>query len=81
MTEAEAKAEAADALIDDIDDKGQPTKRPGILKDKLPNPYPNKVAAAKANNGSVPPDLTTIVLGRHGGEDYIFCLLTGTFIL
>jgi ubiquinol-cytochrome c reductase cytochrome c1 subunit len=79
MTEAEAKAEAADSLIDDIDDKGQPVKRPGILKDRLPSPYPNKVAAAKANNGAVPPDLTTIVLGRHGNENYIYSLLTSYF--
>lgn len=43
MTEQEAKAEAAEALINDFDDKGQPIQRPGVLTDKLPNPYPNKV--------------------------------------
>lgn len=79
MTEEEAKAEAADALINDVDDKGQPIQRPGILTDKLPDPYPNKKAAAAANNGAAPPDLSLMSLARHGGDDYIFSLLTGYF--
>ncbi|KAI1704174.1 cytochrome c1 family domain-containing protein [Ditylenchus destructor] len=76
MTKDEAKAEAAEALIDDLDDEGKPIKRPGILTDGLPNPYPNAKAAAAANSGSAPPDLSLISLGRHGGENYIFSLLT-----
>jgi len=79
LTEEEAKAEAADVLIDDLDDKGVPIKRPGIVNDKLPDPYPNKRAAAAANNGSAPPDLTLMALARHGGDDYLFSLLTGYF--
>merc|ERR1712156_346840 len=35
-----------------------------------------KAEAAYANNGAVPPDLSYIALARHGGEDYIFHLLT-----
>merc|ERR1712141_110945 len=34
-------------------------------------------AAKAANNGALPPDLTFIVNARHGGEDYVFSLLTG----
>jgi len=79
MTEEEAKAEAAEAMIDDIDDKGVPMKRPGILTDRLPNPYPNKRAAMAANNGSAPPDLSLMGWARHGGDDYIYSLLTGYF--
>ncbi|VDP06887.1 unnamed protein product [Heligmosomoides polygyrus] len=79
MTEEEAKAEAADALINDVNDKGAPIQRPGILTDKLPDPYPNKKAAAAANNGAAPPDLSLMSLARHGGDDYIFALLTGYF--
>lgn len=45
--------------------------------DKLPKPYENDEAARHANNGALPPDLSWIVLARHGGEDYIFALLTG----
>ncbi|CAJ0593926.1 unnamed protein product [Cylicocyclus nassatus] len=79
MTEEEAKAEAAEALINDVDDKGVAIQRPGILTDKLPAPYPNKKAAAAANNGAAPPDLSLMALARHGGDDYIFALLTGYF--
>lgn len=43
MTKEEAKTEAAEAQINDFDDKGVPIKRSGILTDTLPPPYPNKV--------------------------------------
>ncbi|GMT28670.1 hypothetical protein PFISCL1PPCAC_19967 [Pristionchus fissidentatus] len=79
MTEEEAKAEAAEATINGLNDRGQSIQRPGILTDSLPNPYPNKKAAAAANNGAAPPDLSLMSLARHGGDDYIFALLTGYF--
>uniref|UniRef100_A0A0N5BKY1 Cytochrome c domain-containing protein n=1 Tax=Strongyloides papillosus TaxID=174720 RepID=A0A0N5BKY1_STREA len=79
MTEEEAKAEAAEATIHDKDDRGQPITRPGVLNDTLPDPYPNKKAAAAANNGAAPPDLSLMSLARHGGDDYIFALLTSYF--
>ncbi|CAG9828957.1 unnamed protein product [Diabrotica balteata] len=77
-TEAEAKAEAEEQMIEDgPDDTGNYFKRPGKLSDYFPSPYPNEEAARAANNGSYPPDLSYIVSARHGGEDYIFALLTG----
>jgi len=76
MTKDEAKTEAADAMVRDFDDKGEPITRPGILTDNLASPYPNKKAAAAANNGAAPPDLSLMAFARHGGEDYIFALLT-----
>lgn len=51
--------------------------RPGKLSDYFPSPYPNEEAARAANNGAYPPDLSYIALARHGGEDYLFALLTG----
>lgn len=51
--------------------------RPGKLSDAFPSPYPNEEAARAANNGAFPPDLSYIVLARHGYENYIFSLLTG----
>ena len=51
--------------------------RPGKLSDYFPSPYPNEEAARAANNGAYPPDLSFISLARHGGEDYLFALLTG----
>lgn len=43
-------------------------QRPGKLSDYIPGPYPNEEAARAANNGAYPPDLSYIVLARHGGK-------------
>lgn len=64
-------------IVDGPNDSGEMFKRPGKINDYLPAPYPNEDAAAAANNGAAPPDLSLIVLGREGNEDYIFSLLTG----
>jgi ubiquinol-cytochrome c reductase cytochrome c1 subunit len=78
MTEDEAKAEAADVMVvDGPDETGAMFERPGKLADKFPRPYPNDEAAKAANNGALPPDLTFITGARHGGENYVFALLTG----
>merc|ERR1712027_203233 len=37
----------------------------------------NDAAAAAANNGAIPPDLSYIILARHGNEDYVYHLLNG----
>lgn len=42
--------------------------RPARPSDYIPSPYPNEDAAAAANNGAAPPDLSLIILGRHGNE-------------
>jgi len=78
MTEEEAKAEAEEAQVEDgPNDAGDMFMRPGKLSDHFPAPYKNEQQARAANNGALPPDLSYIVLARHGGEDYIFSLLTG----
>lgn len=79
MTEEEAKAEAAEVLVDEKEpnDEGKIYQRPGKLFDKIKDPYPNKKAAMAANNGAYPPDLSVITYARHGGEDYVFSLLVG----
>ncbi|XP_074644590.1 cytochrome c1, heme protein, mitochondrial-like [Tubulanus polymorphus] len=77
-TEDEAKAEAAEVMIKDgPDEEGNMFERPGKLADGFPAPYANDEAARAANNGALPPDLSYITLARHGGEDYLFALLTG----
>ncbi|XP_052815428.1 cytochrome c1, heme protein, mitochondrial-like isoform X2 [Mya arenaria] len=74
----EAKAEAAEStVVDGPNGEGEMFERPGKLTDVLPSPYPNPEAAAAANNGAKPPDLTFITRARHGGADYIYSLLTG----
>uniref|UniRef100_A0A665SX67 Cytochrome c1, heme protein, mitochondrial n=1 Tax=Echeneis naucrates TaxID=173247 RepID=A0A665SX67_ECHNA len=77
-TEAEVKAIAEEVeVVDGPDESGEMFTRPGKLSDYFPKPYPNPEAARAANNGALPPDLSYIVNARHGGEDYVFSLLTG----
>lgn len=77
-TEAEAKALAEEVEVQDgPDENGELFMRPGKISDYFPKPYPNPEAARAANNGALPPDLSYIVNARHGGEDYVFSLLTG----
>ncbi|XP_066288540.1 cytochrome c1, heme protein, mitochondrial-like [Branchiostoma lanceolatum] len=77
-TEEEAKALAEEIeVLDGPDEEGEMFMRPGKLSDYFPQPYANEEAARAANNGAYPPDLSYIILARHGGEDYVFSLLTG----
>nr|XP_033789224.1 cytochrome c1, heme protein, mitochondrial [Geotrypetes seraphini] len=77
-TEAEAKAIAEEYdVLDGPNEEGEMFTRPGKLSDYFPKPYANTEAARAANNGALPPDLSYIVNARHGGEDYVFSLLTG----
>ncbi|KAG6007169.1 cytochrome c1 [Claviceps maximensis] len=78
LTVDEAKALAEEnEYPGEPDDQGEIQMRPGKLADYIPDPYKNEEAARAANNGALPPDLSLIVKGRHGGCDYIFSLLTG----
>uniref|UniRef100_A0AAQ4R6S3 Cytochrome c-1 n=1 Tax=Gasterosteus aculeatus aculeatus TaxID=481459 RepID=A0AAQ4R6S3_GASAC len=77
-TEEEAKTIAEEVeVVDGPDESGEMFTRPGKLSDYFPKPYANPEAARNANNGALPPDLSYIVNARHGGEDYVFSLLTG----
>jgi len=72
------KALAAEAQIADIDtETGEPVMRDGTAADRFPNPYPNATAAAAANGGAAPPDLSVMAKARHGGANYIYSLMTG----
>jgi len=78
FTEEEMKAFASeDKISDEFDDNGEPKERSRKLFDTLPAPYSNEQQARAANNKALPPDLSLIKKARHGGEDYIFALLTG----
>lgn len=72
------KALAAEFEIADIDtETGESIMRPGTAADRFPNPYPNATAAAAANGGAAPPDLSVMAKARHGGAEYIYSLLSG----
>jgi ubiquinol-cytochrome c reductase cytochrome c1 subunit len=72
------KALAKSVQIADIDtETGEPLMREGTAADRFPSPYPNATAAAAANGGAAPPDLSVMAKARHGGANYIYSLLTG----
>ena len=72
------KALAAEVNVPDIDtETGEPITRPATPADHFPRPYPNATAAAAANGGAAPPDLSVMAKARHGGADYIYSLLSG----
>jgi ubiquinol-cytochrome c reductase cytochrome c1 subunit len=56
---------------------GESMTRPGKPVDYFPMVYANDTAAAAANNGAIPPDLSLITKARHGGAPYVYSLLTG----
>ena len=77
-TASEAKAIAEEVEVQDGPNEiGDMYARPGKLSDYFQPPYANENAARAANRGAYPPDLSLIAKARHGGEDYIFALLTG----
>jgi len=71
------KALAKDIQIADIDDTGQPEKRPGTTADHFPAPFANEKAARAANGGALPPDMSLLARAREGGADYIKAIVTG----
>lgn len=77
FSEAEVKAIAAEYSYPSIDDDGEPTDRAGVPNDKFHSPYANKEAAAAANGGAIPPDLSLIIKAREDGANYVYSLLTG----
>ena len=72
------KALAAEIQVADIDtETGEAVMRNAVPADRFPSTYPNRTAAAAANGGAVPPDLSVMAKARHGGANYIYSLLTG----
>lgn len=78
FTEDEVKNMTAELDVEDgPDENGEMFERPGKPSDKHPSPYRNEEEGRMANAGAYPPDLSLMVKARHGGEDYLFALLTG----
>jgi ubiquinol-cytochrome c reductase cytochrome c1 subunit len=62
---AQAQTVAASYQIQDgPNDAGDMFERPGRLSDRFPSPFPNPEAAAAANNGKAPPDLSLMAKAR-----------------
>ncbi len=63
--EQQVIALAAEYEVEDGPDSfGDMFFRPAIPADRFPSPFPNVQAAASANNGAVPPDLSLIAKAR-----------------
>jgi ubiquinol-cytochrome c reductase cytochrome c1 subunit len=76
--DAEVKAIAAAVQVPGIDPTtGEATMRPGTPTDYMVGPYANDIAAAAANGGKIPPDLSLITKARHDGAAYVHSLLVG----
>ena len=78
LSEGTVKAIAAEYTISDgPNDDGDMFERPGKPSDRFPSPFANMKAAAAANGGAAPPDLSLIAKARKGHENYMASLLTG----
>ena len=66
----EAKAIAAQfEVTDGPNEDGEMFTRPGRLSDKFISPFPNVKAAAAANGGAYPPDMSVLAKARKGGAN------------
>ncbi|CAM5451022.1 ubiquinol-cytochrome c reductase cytochrome c1 subunit [Aquamicrobium terrae] len=79
-SEAQIKTLAAEYTIHDgPNDEGDMFDRPGIPSDHFPAPFPNHQAAAAANGGAAPPDLSLIAKARgveRGFPQFVFDIFT-----
>lgn len=79
-SEGQLKALAAEYEIEDgPNSDGEMFKRPGVLSDHFPAPFPNEEAAAAANNGAAPPDFSLIAKARgveRGFPTFVFDIFT-----
>jgi ubiquinol-cytochrome c reductase cytochrome c1 subunit len=74
--EEEVQALAAEYQIDDgPNDDGEMFARPGKPYDRLPAPFPNPQAAAAANGGATPPDLSLIAKARGVSRGVFWSLI------
>ncbi len=60
-----------------MDEDGNLLMRTALPSDRFVSPYPNAKAAAAANGGAMPPDLSLMYKARADGANYMHALLTG----
>ena len=76
FTTDQVKSLAATYKINDgPNDAGDMFERPGRPSDRLPAPFPNVQAAASANNGAAPPDLSLMAKARAAERGPIWTVL------
>lgn len=91
FSEEQVKALATTFTVQDGPNaEGEMFDRPGVPSDRMPSPFANEAAAAAANGGAAPPDLSLITKSRAGwygtfnqlvngigGPEYVYSVLTG----
>ncbi|WP_040594092.1 cytochrome c1 [Mesorhizobium metallidurans] len=79
-SEAQVKTLAAEYTIrDGPNDAGDMFDRPGKPSDYFPSPFPNEEAAAAANGGAAPPDMSLLAKARgvvRGFPRFVFDIFT-----
>lgn len=79
-TDDQVKAFAAEYEVEDGPNAdGEMFTRKAVPTDYFPSPFPNSVAAAAANNGAAPPDLSLIAKARaveRGFPTFLFDIFT-----
>jgi len=79
-SDAQIKAFAAEyTVMDGPNADGEMFERPAVPSDYFPSPFPNPQAAAAANNGAAPPDLSLMAKARgvtRGLPTFIFDIFT-----
>ncbi|MGV2979240.1 cytochrome c1 [Camelimonas sp. ID_303_24] len=80
FTQGQVKALAAEYKVQDgPNDAGEMFERPGRPADHWPSPFPNDNAAAAANGGKAPPDLSLMAKARtyeRGFPTFVFDMFT-----
>lgn len=78
LTPDEIKSVAAEREVPDApNDEGVVSNRPGRPSDRWIAPFANDKAAAAANGGAAPPDLSLMAKARVGGPNYVYSLMLG----
>jgi cytochrome c1 len=77
LTENQVKGLISEIQVPDFGDDGSAIDRQARPSDHFKKPFANEAAAAAANGGKAPPDLSVIVKAREGGPDYVHGILTG----
>ncbi len=77
FSDAEIKAIAADYTYPSVGEDGSNVDRKGLPSDHFKSPFETKEAAAAANGGAAPPDLSLMAKAREDGPNYIYSILTG----
>ncbi|MDP2121583.1 MAG: cytochrome c1 [Hoeflea sp.] len=79
-SEDQVKSFAANYEIEDGPNaEGEMFMRPAVPADHFPSPFPNVAAAAYANNGAAPPDMSVIAKARgveRGFPTFVFDIFT-----